>query len=96
MIAAICILAIGLSIIVLVTSQSSLADRDYITYWQADANCWPIKTLMICPHWQLWIARPAAAMAASPSLAVRQTRCISSCCWRSSVRGRAALFGSSR
>jgi hypothetical protein len=33
MIAAICILAIGLSIIVLVTSQSSLADRDYITYW---------------------------------------------------------------
>ncbi len=32
-IAAICILAIGLSIIVLVTSQSSLADRDYITYW---------------------------------------------------------------
>ena len=32
-IAAVCILAIGLSIIVLVTSQSSLADRDYITYW---------------------------------------------------------------
>lgn len=32
-VAAICILAIGLSIIVLVTNQSSLADRDYITYW---------------------------------------------------------------
>jgi Glycosyltransferase family 87 len=32
-IAAVCILAVGLSIIVLVTSESSLADRDYIAYW---------------------------------------------------------------
>jgi Glycosyltransferase family 87 len=32
-IAAVCILAVGLSVIVLVTSENSLAHRDYIAYW---------------------------------------------------------------
>ncbi|HEX6494868.1 MAG TPA: glycosyltransferase family 87 protein [Acidobacteriaceae bacterium] len=33
LLAAVCILAIGLSVIVLMTSQSTVAERDYITYW---------------------------------------------------------------
>ena len=96
-IAAVCILAIGLSIIVLVTSQSSLADRDYITYWASGRQLLAHQN----PYYQAALAVLDRSAGSKPGRVhdcpqPAERNFLLSCCWRNSVRGRAELYGFSR